>query len=82
MSKLPRILDLLLPRFIREDLAVNRVGYSSMYEIVHRLEDVRPGECFDGIATFSSFAAFGFSFFVRQVSEIRPFVNPHDGGAQ
>ncbi|MBB3017642.1 hypothetical protein FHR70_000682 [Microvirga lupini] len=78
MSKLLRLLDIIVPRFISEDTAVRRVGKSSMYEPVCSMKDIDPGERFDGIATYVMFNLFGQGLFPRQVGSIRPWVNPHD----
>ncbi len=47
--------DYLIPRFITEDVAVAMVGS----EIVCSMEDVEPGERFDGIADVDAFMWFG-----------------------
>lgn len=71
-------LDTLFPRFITREFAMKQVGYSSLHEIVCRLDGVQPGDRFDGIATISSFTMFGLGFFPRQIGPVRPWKNPHD----
>jgi hypothetical protein len=79
---LARILDIVIPRFVTEDVAVKQVGRSSMHEIVCSMKDIRPRERFDGIATYRMFNLFGFGFFQKQIGEVRPWANPHGRAAQ
>ena len=54
--------DYLIPRFITEDVAVAMVGgweNWDAFEIVCSMEDVEPGERFDGIAEVDAFMWFG-----------------------
>lgn len=54
--------DYLIPRFITEDVAVAMVGSGDnwdAFEIVCSMEDVEPGERFDGIAEVDAFMWFG-----------------------
>lgn len=54
--------DYLIPRFITEDVAVAMVGSGDnwdTFEIVCSMEDVEPGERFDGIAEVDAFMWFG-----------------------
>lgn len=54
--------DYLIPRFITEDVAVAMVGSGGnwdAFEIVCSMEDVEPGERFDGIAEVDAFMWFG-----------------------
>lgn len=77
-GKLLIILDILVPRFINDEVAVQRVGRSCMHEIVCSMKDISIGERFDGVATMQAFNLFGFGLFPKQIGEIRPWVNPHD----
>jgi len=78
------VLDLLIPRFITEDVALRYVGdpvasnWSEWgdYEIACSLADVQPGEEFDGIGSVDAFQFLGFGMAYR-VGNFRPFKNPH-----
>lgn len=50
--------DVIVPRFITEDVAIDRVGLDD-FMIVCSLADVEPGERFDGIATVDAFQFLG-----------------------
>lgn len=73
---LSKLLDILVPRFVTEDVAVKQVGRSSIHEIVCSMKDVRPGERFDGVATMRTFNLFGFGLFPAQVGDVRRWENP------
>ena len=83
--KLRALLDLLIPRFVTEDAAleIHCCGdcQTEHYRPVCALQDVRPGEVFDGIATIRFLNVFGLALFGRSVGEVRPWVNPHDAKA-
>lgn len=67
--------DVLVPRFITEDVAIKRVGNSSSwdeFEIVCSLADVDPGEQFDGIATVDCFQFLGIGISYR-IGNFRPW---------
>jgi len=66
----------IIPRFITDDAAVSLVGFS--YEPICSMNDIKPGEEFDGIITMSFYSFFGFALFARQIGDVRPWVNPHD----
>lgn len=70
------VFDFLVPRFVDDECALEKDGDD--YWVVCVMSDVRPGENFDGIATMRCFAFLGFGLFPSQISEVRPFVNPHD----
>ena len=80
-------LDFIVPRFITEDVALRYVGNPVMssfsewgdYEISCSLDDVQPGEEFDGIGSVDAFQFLGFGLTYR-VGNFRPFVNPHGVG--
>lgn len=60
--------DVLVPRFLSEDVAMRRLGPGAdwdNFEIVCSMQDVEFWERFDGIATVDSFQAFGFGFAYR-----------------
>lgn len=71
------LLDLLVPRFITEDVAIDGNAQNG-YSVVCCMEDVDPGEQFSGIATIRCFNLFGFALFAKQIGDIRPWVNPHN----
>jgi len=77
-------LDFIVPRFITEDVALRYVGNPVMssfsewgdYEIACSMDDVQPGEEFDGIGSVDAFQFLGFGLTYR-VGNFRPFKNPH-----
>lgn len=71
-------LDMLFPRFITREFAMKQVGRSSLHDIVCLMDDVKPGERFDGVGTISSFSLFGMALFQKQIGQVRPWRNPHD----
>ncbi len=82
---LTRLLDILIPRFITEDAA-------AVFEMcehcpaahpqpVCSMDDVYPGEVFDGIVTVRFFNLFGVALWTRCDAVMRPWKNPHDKGA-
>lgn len=80
--KLPRLLDILIPRFVSEDAAavVTHCGHCDEEHPhpVCAMADVEPGEVFDGIITMRSFNLFGMGLFPSFDGEMRPWKNPHD----
>ena len=79
---LRRLLDILIPRFMTENAAVDNT-YCDHCDNPHLvaiccMDDVEPGEEFEGIVTMSFFNLFGFALFPKQVGDVRPWVNPHD----
>ena len=71
--------DYLIPRFITEDVAVAMVGSGDnwdAFEIVCSMEDVEPGERFDGIAEVDAFMWFGIGVTYR-IGSFRKWVNPN-----
>lgn len=77
-QKLTRWIDNWVPHFSTRQMAMKRIGYSSLYDIVCLMDDVRPGETFDGIATISNLVMFGRGWFPKQVGQIQPWRNPHE----
>ncbi|MNO80850.1 hypothetical protein D3C76_720700 [compost metagenome] len=80
---LGRLLDILVPRFITEDVALIN-AYCDDCDHPHLmpvccLADVDPDEEFDAIGTMSCFNLFGWALFAKLVGDVRPWVNPHDG---
>jgi len=71
MDKLLYVLDICIPRFIDDEVALQDVG--DHMEIVCSMKDVQNGESFDGIATMRGFNLFGFMLFNKMVGEVRPF---------
>lgn len=69
--KIRQLIDLIIPRFITEDVALHDNGQG--YEIVCCMDDVQPGERFDGVATMRCFNLFGSGIWPKQVGEVRPW---------
>lgn len=65
------IYDLIVPRFITEDCAVEELEDS--YHVVMPMSCLYEGERYDGIATMQSFTWLGMAFFAKQVGDIRPW---------
>ena len=63
------IIDLLIPRFITEDVALNEID--GILEIVCVMSDVSEGELFDGVVSVKSLVWFNKGFFPSQVGEVR-----------
>ena len=83
---LRRLLDILVPRFITEDVACFE-GYCDHCDELHLIPEcplshVEPGERFDAIVPISCFNLFGWALFTKAAGEPRPFVNPHDARRQ
>lgn len=72
-NRLARIIDIVTPRFISEDVALIDVG--DQYEPVCSMNDIHDGERFDAIATFRSFNLFGLAIFPKMIGKVRPY--PH-----
>lgn len=68
MKLLKKILDLAIPRFLDEDVAL--VEINGNYEIVYPISDLRPLEKFDAVVTMRVFNLFGWALFPKQVGEI------------
>lgn len=66
-----RLLDIIVPRFITEDVALEFNG--DHYIIVCCMDDVWPGESFDAIGTMQTFNFFGFGLFPKHIGEVRPW---------
>ncbi|WP_273761552.1 hypothetical protein [Aeromonas hydrophila] len=65
------LMDLLVPRFITEDVALELL--EDGYHPVCSMDDVRPGERFDGIVAMRSFTWLHVALFPRIVGEVRPW---------
>lgn len=75
-------LKYLVPRFITEDVCLERVGPGDgvdAFDIVCAMEDAAPGERFDAMGTVDALVWLCFAVTYR-FGNIRPFVNPHDDG--
>lgn len=85
-ARLGRVLDILLPRFVTEDVACveDYCGHCDELHLIPvcPLAHVDPGERFDAIVPISCFNLFGWALFSKQVGEPREFVNPHDAKAR
>lgn len=69
--------DVLVPRFITEDVALKHMGDGdpadwASYDIVCAMEDVQPGEMFDGVATVDAFQFLGMGITYR-IGNFRPW---------
>lgn len=67
--------DILTPRFITEDVAMERVGPGDgwdSFDIACSMADVQPGERFDGVAEVDSFTWLGFGTTYR-IGNFRPW---------
>lgn len=83
-------LRFVVPHFETNDLAVDLVPNQTYtkeqlndfnnYEIICCVEDLEAGEEYDAICPVREFAWLCFGFFPRQIGDIRPFVNPNNGG--
>lgn len=73
-------LDIIVPRFITEDVALRYVGDDfttdwtewSAYEIACSMSDVETNERFDGVATVDAFQFLGFGIAYR-IGNFRPW---------
>lgn len=70
--KLKTILDVLIPRFMTEEVALADTGDS--YVIACSVVDLEPGEIPDAVATMRIFNLFGFALFPKMIGEPRPYV--------
>lgn len=68
---LKHLLDLLMPSFITEDVALELL--EDGYHPVCSMDDVRPGEQFDGIVAMRSFTWMGMAFAPKVIGEVRPW---------
>lgn len=60
--------DILIPRFITEDVAMMKVAPGEgwdKFEIICSMADVEAGEVFDGVATVDAFTFLGFGMTYR-----------------
>lgn len=78
---LRRFLDILVPRFLTEDIACKKVNeHNNVIQLIPicSLKDVQPGEVFDAIVRVQMFNLFGYGLFPKPIGKPRPFVNPYD----
>lgn len=66
------LLDLLVPRFITEDVALELQADGS-YVTVMPLDIVEPGAHFDAVCRVCAFTWFGIAWFGWQTGDPRPF---------
>ena len=82
MKRLARIAGFFIPHFATDEAVVNfgdcDCGEANCIEVVCLVEDVQPGERFDGIVTLRAFAFLWWGFYPQQIGKVRTFVNPHD----
>lgn len=86
---LGRAFCFLVPHFETTDVALDlwenqtytkeQLNNLDSYEIVCDIRDVEPEERFDAICTIRDLTWLGFGMFTKQLSDIRPFVNPNKG---
>lgn len=74
MKLISILLDIVIPRFVIEDVAL--VDCGDHYEIVCSMADLAPGESYDAVATAHCFNLFGIALFTKLVSEVRPWQEP------
>ena len=65
------LLDLLLPRFITEEAAMELVD--GEWQPVCSMEDVEPGEVFDGVGTIKGFNLFGRMIRPQLIGDPKPW---------
>ena len=63
-----KILDILIPRFIEEDVALMFDGKD--YQMICSVKDLEPHEKPDAVVTFQTFNFFGLWLFPKQIGEI------------
>lgn len=73
--------DMLVPHFTTRQMAMIRIGRSSLHDTVCLMDDVSPGDKYDGVATISCFVLLGYDCFRRQIGPVRPWLNPHERSA-
>ena len=69
MNLLKKILDLAIPRFLVEDVAL--VEINGNYEIVCPIAVLRPLEKFDAVVKMRVFNLFGWALFPKQIGEVK-----------
>ncbi|AIM51341.1 hypothetical protein HQ81_0190 [Dickeya phage phiDP23.1] len=72
------LLDILIPRFIKEEVAFGLLGETEDPEIdeyypMCALKDIEEGEDVAMIGTMRSFNLFGFALFPKLIGELRPY---------
>ena len=72
LSFLATLADLLIPRFIYEDVVLEQLD-SGTYATVMPLANIEPGEVFDAVCPVCVFTWFGVAWFGWAVGEPRPF---------
>jgi len=70
-KRLARIIDIVMPRFITEEVALIDTG--DRYEPVCSMVDVQDGERFDAVATFRSFNLFGIGLRPKMIGKVKPW---------
>ncbi|AUR92477.1 hypothetical protein NVP1173O_01, partial [Vibrio phage 1.173.O._10N.261.55.A11] len=61
-----KLLDILIPRFITEDVAL-AYGDDDMLHPICALSDIQDGEHYDEVAAFRSFNLFGVALFPKMI---------------
>lgn len=82
MKLIKRILEIVIPRFTTEDVALQRTQPGNSWEcfdIVCAMDDVQEYERFDGIATVDSFVFLGIGF-TYKIANFRPWSDLPSGG--
>lgn len=71
IETLTNLLDVVIPRFITEDVALEYDDERGGWDIVCSVKDIQEGEEFEAFATVKSFNLFGYGLFPRMVGEVR-----------
>lgn len=71
LETLTGILDVVIPRFITEDVALEYNDEQEGWDIVCPVKNIQEGEEFEAFATVKSFNLFGYGLFPRMVGEVR-----------
>lgn len=74
------IFDIIAPRFVEEEMAVNVLVSDDGDEVLvidfYPYKLVKPPLKFDGVLNVRYFNLFGFALFTKPISELRPFSYP------
>lgn len=82
LETLADILDVIVPRFIREDVALEYNDEQEGWDIVCSVKDIQEGEEFEAFATVKSFNLFGYGLFPRMVGEVMYELRPYKNGSR
>lgn len=68
------VIDIVVPRFIREEVAFVHDEEEDAYIPICALSDIQPGEDVDAVGVMRSFNIFGFAFFAKLEGELYEYV--------